>query len=119
MIIIIYIFFIVNIYGKELNNRPIIGILDQPSPNYLSKYGDTYLTASYVKWIESSGGRVIPIPHKASKDHLKELFFSINGIIFTGGDLSLLKNTTYYQTSLFFYNLAIEANKNGDYFPSK
>jgi len=67
--------------------------------------------------LESGGARVVPIPHKASHALLTELFHSINGILFTGGSLSLEKNTIYYQTAKFFYDLAISSARKGDYFP--
>ena len=40
-----------------VNNRPIIGILNQNFDD--NKH--TYIAASYVKWIESSGARVVPL----------------------------------------------------------
>lgn len=50
----------------ELNDVPIIGILTQePSKLIIRKYPDkeyvSYLAASYVKFVESAGGRVVPI----------------------------------------------------------
>lgn len=48
---------------KELNNRPIVGILTQaglPEDKFVPKDG-TYIAASYVKFIESGGARVVPI----------------------------------------------------------
>lgn len=47
------------------NERPVIGILTQEI--YWSKFKDlkpsnySYIAASYVKAIESSGGRVVPV----------------------------------------------------------
>lgn len=38
------------------NEVPVIGILTQESTNY-----GYYIAASYVKFIESAGGRVFPI----------------------------------------------------------
>jgi len=102
---------------QGLNLRPIIGVLDQPAPKIFDNWGDTYIPASYIKWLESAGSRVVPIPHKASHQTLTKLFNSINGILFTGGSLSLQKNTPYYQTALFLYNLALQANQKGDFFP--
>lgn len=49
-----------------LNMRPIIGILDKPCSGdapYLEPYGNSYFTADYVKWLQSGGARVVPIPH--------------------------------------------------------
>lgn len=50
---------------EALNSQPIIGILSQetysvnkyfPDENYKS-----YIAASYVKFVESAGGRVVPV----------------------------------------------------------
>lgn len=49
--------------NKELNNRPIVGILTQgglPEDKFVPKDG-TYIAASYVKFVESGGARVVPI----------------------------------------------------------
>jgi len=105
---------------KHVNNRPVIGVLDQPNSDDLQAAGctgETYLPADYVKWIESAGGRVVPIPHNATQSKLQELFQYVNGILFTGGDLSLMPDTVYYQTALYLYNLAIAENNKGIYFP--
>jgi len=77
----------------------------------------TYVPASYVKWIEGGGARVIPIHYRTPKAELDELLSSLNGMVFTGGCLSLEDNTTYYQTAKYIYEKAIEFNENGDYFP--
>lgn len=51
--------------GSELNDTPIIGILSQEISYHLnSKWpGEfkSYIAASYVKFIEGGGGRVVPI----------------------------------------------------------
>jgi len=103
--------------SASLNLRPIIGILDQPSPDYLLPYGKTYITASYVKWVEASGGRVVPVPHQASPEMLEDIFNSINGLLLTGGSLDLSMNSQYYKSAEFFYKRALEAFSMGDYFP--
>jgi len=48
------------VIGKE-NDRPIYGILTQPFDNNPYSYNSSYIAASYVKFIEGSGGRVVPI----------------------------------------------------------
>ena len=44
--------------GAVPNSRPVIGLMTQPTdvdPSYnLSKYGKSYLVASYVKWVEAA-----------------------------------------------------------------
>lgn len=48
-----------------LNDTPIIGVLAQEISYHLnSKWPDefkSYIAASYVKFIESGGGRVVPV----------------------------------------------------------
>lgn len=49
-----------------VNDRPIIGVLSQEQSFYLhGKYPDenytSYIAASYVKDVEASGARVVPI----------------------------------------------------------
>lgn len=58
-----------------LNNRPIIGILTLPS-EYLEFPNNTYsyMAASYVKFIESAGARVVPIPYEADPLFLEKVF---------------------------------------------
>ncbi|PIK45365.1 hypothetical protein BSL78_17786 [Apostichopus japonicus] len=46
---------------EHINDRPIVGILSQESVESLKKFGPTYIPASYVKFIESAGARVVPI----------------------------------------------------------
>lgn len=41
--------------------RPMIGIITEPSPDELSEYGSEFLVASYVKYVESGGARVVPV----------------------------------------------------------
>jgi len=47
------------------NERPVIGILTQEVYwsylNHLKSYNNSYIAASYVKAIEASGGRVVPV----------------------------------------------------------
>lgn len=85
-------------------NKPLIGILTQPciySPETADNlcYGfntqknfpknatpTSYLPASYVKWIESAGGTVIPIRYDMNATAMKQLItHNLNGILLTGG----------------------------------
>lgn len=93
-------------------NRPVIGVIAQPG------YGreSLYIQATYVKFLESSGARVIPIRTDFSKEKLKKLFQSINGAIFPGGSLGLIRSR-YANTSRIIFDLARETFDNGGYFP--
>jgi hypothetical protein len=44
-----------------------------------------YLAASYVKYIESAGARVVPINYYASEEELDDVFSKVNGFLFPGG----------------------------------
>lgn len=62
---------------------PVIGILSLP--NYSSHAGRSYFAASYVKWLESAGARVVPVPYTMAEGELKALLGKLNGVLFTGG----------------------------------
>lgn len=107
------------------SDLPVIGVLSVPIeasatcssvPNP-GAYEGSCFSAFYVKWIEQAGVQVAVIPYDASFDQLDELFMGINGILFTGGGLSLEFNTTYYHTAKYLYKKVLNANDHGDYFP--
>ncbi|KAJ3611638.1 hypothetical protein NHX12_021653 [Muraenolepis orangiensis] len=87
-------------HGK--NDAPIIGILSQESsrvpPNQTS-----YIAASYVKINQTL-------------EEYTCLFNSLNGVIFPGGASNLIASG-YARSAKIIYQLAIEANSRGDYFP--
>ncbi len=56
---------------KPRNNRVIIGVLSQPSEP--SGPGESYIAASYVKFLEASGARVVPFVHDLPKHEIKRL----------------------------------------------
>ncbi|KAG2379029.1 hypothetical protein C9374_007667 [Naegleria lovaniensis] len=97
-----------------LNDRPIIGILAQPTGS--KEHGESYIAASYVKWIEGSGARVVPIPYDLPQPILQYLFNSLNGLLFPGGGTNI-KHSKYADVLKFFFEKTIEANSRGEYFP--
>ena len=105
------------------NSRPVIGVLTQPTDCdgsfNLSTWGNSYLVASYVKWVESAGARVVPVPWNATADELKVFFQQTNGLLFPGGgtSVSAKSNTTYRQTGVTLFELAKAANQAGDVYP--
>uniref|UniRef100_A0AAX7TL47 folate gamma-glutamyl hydrolase n=1 Tax=Astatotilapia calliptera TaxID=8154 RepID=A0AAX7TL47_ASTCA len=97
------------------NEKPIIGVLAQDV--YLPQPSQTaYIAASYVKFLESAGARVVPVMINQTLEDYKTLFNSINGILYPGGGVSIV-SSGYERAAKIFYELAIEANKRGDYFP--
>lgn len=103
--------------NDKLNDRPIIAILAQDVWNNDKKAPQrSYIAASYVKYIEASGARVIPIPSHLSQDKVEEIFNGVNGVLFPGGGINW--NTSgYFKHAQYFFKRALESNQNGEYFP--
>uniref|UniRef100_A0A671P4H9 folate gamma-glutamyl hydrolase n=1 Tax=Sinocyclocheilus anshuiensis TaxID=1608454 RepID=A0A671P4H9_9TELE len=74
---------------------------------------NSYIAASYVKFLESAGAHVVI---NKSDDEYRRLFKSINRVLFPGGGVSI-ESSGYSKAAGIFYRLALEANSNGDYFP--
>ena len=103
------------------NERPIVGILSMPS-EYASHPGDSFLPASYVKFLEQGGARVVPIPYDLSPSNLSSLLASINGALFTGGaaaffDAKTHAPTQYALTAQAVFNEVVSAAAQGETFP--
>ncbi|XP_045416653.1 gamma-glutamyl hydrolase [Lemur catta] len=97
--------------------KPIIGILMQKCRNKVMRnLGRYYIAASYVKYLESAGARVVPIRLDLTNNEYETLFKSINGVLFPGGSVDL-KRSDYARVAKIFYRLAIQSFDNGDYFP--
>ena len=111
----------------SLNNRPIIGVLTQPSawPKFFDTEDFSYIAASYVKFLEAAGARILPIKYNLNKTELSKIFQNINGLLLPGGgtDLFKLKDekfenyTDYFEAGSFLLNLSKKTNENGEYFP--
>ncbi|XP_059185738.1 zgc:171566 [Centropristis striata] len=103
--------------SQQLNYRPIIGVLAQenlPEDQFAS--GSSYIAASYVKYLEGAGARVVPIRINCTEKEYAKIFYSINGLLLPGGDVDL-QTSQFSRTAKIFYNLALKANDAGDYFP--
>lgn len=108
---------------NSYNSRPVIGVLAQPSdfPDLYPSDEYSYIASSYIKFVESSGARAVPIPYDLEREEIKYLFERINGVIIPGGNAALWtsdKNMSDFTLAgQYIIQLAIEANNKGDYFP--
>ncbi|EGR34587.1 peptidase C26 family protein, putative [Ichthyophthirius multifiliis] len=125
---ILFITLLIQLLIQTYQYQPIIGILTQPSNDLNStqyppsKY--QYISSSYVKWIEASGGRPIAIPYDISDQEIDFYLSKINGIVFPGGNASLWE---YEPSATGFANMTItgtkilkkviQMNQNGTFFP--
>ncbi|XP_063767739.1 zgc:171566 isoform X2 [Eleginops maclovinus] len=86
--------------NQPLNYRPIIGVLAQENlPDDQYAHGFSYIAASYVKYLEGAGARVVPVR-----------------LLLPGGDVDI-QTSQYSRAAKIFYDLALKANDAGDYFP--
>lgn len=99
--------------------QPIIGVVAVMSD--CCELGTYTLPTSYVKSLEASGARVVPIVpnlHRTKTDYL-EIFQCINGLLIPGGTGTPTGlQVAVTQTVWEFYQLAVEHfDLNGVYFP--
>ncbi len=87
---------------------PIILLLTQRSHNTTGGY---YVPASYVKWLELAGARVVPVSYYASDAEVDELFAQANGALFPGG------GSPAPAAARRLYSRVKQAHAAGDYFP--
>eukprot|EP00026_Physarum_polycephalum_P012768 Phypoly_transcript_13097.p1 GENE.Phypoly_transcript_13097~~Phypoly_transcript_13097.p1 ORF type:complete len:315 (+),score=38.94 Phypoly_transcript_13097:117-1061(+) len=109
--------FVIFSAAQAVNDRPIIGVYTQPSDSDLQQFGEQFIAASYVKFIEGAGARVVPIRYTINSSEIESLFNSLNGFLLPGGGVDFGTQHQYWTTLSTFYALAIKANANGDYFP--
>jgi gamma-glutamyl hydrolase len=72
-----------------------------------------YIAASYVKFVESAGARVVPIQYDADTATLMKLFNSVNGILLPGGGVSLTNTSHYLNAGKTIYDAAVKSSKAG------
>ncbi|KAL6543326.1 Gamma-glutamyl hydrolase [Orobanche hederae] len=101
----------------NLNFRPVIGILSHPGDGASGRLNNasniSYIAASYVKFVESAGARVIPLifnePTEVLHEHLQSKLNLVNGVIFTGGRA---KSGLYYEVvQSIFKNAFVAINE--------
>jgi gamma-glutamyl hydrolase len=85
---------------------PIIALLTQGAGKHSS-----YVPASYVKWLEMAGARVVPVSYHATNEEVDNLFPQVNGALFPGG------GSDTPGAARQFYKRAVASHAAGDPFP--
>lgn len=72
------------------NQRPIIGVYTQSDTDDEPKLTSsatfqTYIAASYIKFVEMSGAQVVPIFAYSDQSYITNLLPKLNGVLFPGG----------------------------------
>ena len=117
-------FFIVLFVGScysQSSSKPLIGIIAIPS-EYSEYPSDkwSYFASSYVKFIESGGAQVVPLPYDLPRTNLTYLLDRLNGVLFTGGATPLLRKTELSpigDTLNFVVNYVVQQNRRGNFYP--
>ncbi|KAK2579204.1 hypothetical protein KPH14_008176 [Odynerus spinipes] len=103
------------------NDRPIIGILTEEinyrlNQIYPEQY-KSYIAASYVKFVEGAGGRVVPIWIGKNNKYYRDILGKVNGVLWPGGNTFFNETGGYAQAGYKIYEIAKEKNREGHYFP--
>eukprot|EP00826_Nyctotherus_ovalis_P027721 TRINITY_DN2169_c0_g1_i18.p1 TRINITY_DN2169_c0_g1~~TRINITY_DN2169_c0_g1_i18.p1 ORF type:complete len:352 (-),score=81.44 TRINITY_DN2169_c0_g1_i18:152-1207(-) len=107
------------------NDTPLIGILTKPLaeeyPTIKTRYKEV-VEAKYAHFVEAGGGRAVAISYKWSKAKMHSLMKKLNGLLFVGGGIELVNEdrtelNEYSQGAQRAFDIALEFNENGDYFP--
>ncbi|CAK9165913.1 unnamed protein product, partial [Ilex paraguariensis] len=108
----------------KLNYRPVIGIVSHPGDGASGRLNNatnaSYIAASYVKFVESAGARVIPLIYNEPPEILYKIIVVlqklnlVNGVLFTGG---WAKSGLYFQVVEAIFKKALKKNDAGDHFP--
>eukprot|EP01084_Bolivina_argentea_P309826 535955_1 len=90
----------------KCNDVPVIGILSVPClpqvaahdcPSWTGVKAKSYIAASYVKFLEAGGAKVVPILSTDSIEDVSKLVLKLNGVLLTGG-------TEYFNSTSIYYN---------------
>ncbi|GMH14361.1 hypothetical protein Nepgr_016202 [Nepenthes gracilis] len=104
--------------NPKLNFRPVIGILSHPGDGASGRLNNatdaSYIAASYVKFAESAGARVIPLIYNEPREVIFSKLNLVNGVLFTGG---WAKSGLYFETVKEVFKKVLERNDKGKYFP--
>ena len=95
------------------NQRPIIGIYtqeneDDPPRGDSNDIFQTFISASYIKFIEMSGAQVVPIFAYSNKSEIAALLPRLNGVLFPGGDLGFDLTDRWTSNAYFIFQYAIQ-----------
>ncbi|KAK9088719.1 hypothetical protein Scep_027801 [Stephania cephalantha] len=103
---------------SNLYFRPVIGILSHPGDGASGRLNNgtnaSYIAASYAKFVEAAGARVIPLIYNEPPEVLAEKLTLVNGVLLTGG---WAKTGLYFETVQRIFKQVLEKNDAGDHFP--
>ncbi|SPP87021.1 gamma-glutamyl hydrolase [Drosophila guanche] len=108
--------------AASADSSPIIGVLTQEvfSNGLISQHFEnktSYIAASYVKYLESAGARVVPIWIGRNRSYYEDLMHKINGVLLPGGATWFNQTNGYADAGEHLLQLALQLNDNGTFMP--
>ncbi|KAL1299669.1 hypothetical protein HN51_044210 [Arachis hypogaea] len=104
--------------NPNLYYQPVIGIVTHPGDGASGRLSNSSavsnIPASYVKFVEAGGARVIPLVYNESPQKLLKKLDLVNGVLFTGG---WAKDGQYFETVRRIFKKVLERNDGGEHFP--
>jgi len=106
--------------SKPRTNRPLVGILgmpvqgESPDPDHRQSNHSAYIAASYVKWVESSGARAVPIVFTWSDEEIIRRFKAVNFLLLPGGGADVCAGR-YAEVGRMLLNMSMGENDVGEY----
>lgn len=76
----------------------------------------SYIAASFVRFIETAGGRVVPLQENRKDEEIDKILKSVNGAIIPGGDKHLV-DAGYDRIAEKIYKYAIKQKRRGIRWP--
>ncbi|KAK3917519.1 Gamma-glutamyl hydrolase A [Frankliniella fusca] len=103
----------------QFNDRPIVGILSQELSTNRSdwKTYKSFIPASYIKYVESAGARVVPIWINKTRSYYENMMSKLNGVLFPGGSINFDAKYGFGDAGAMIYDIAKGFNDKGEYFP--
>ena len=108
---------------EKKKNSIVIGIVSAPVIKPYMTHVSSYIPQSYVKWIEMSGARVIPLQYDLPKPILSSFLNQLSGVLWIGGGIENKKTHTEKQykafigTLYFIYKYVKKQNNIGNVYP--
>lgn len=103
------------------NPRPIVAILTLPNDVPAPEGTTSYFPASYVKFTEAAGSRVVPLRFDSSPADTAALLSRVNGVLFTGGAAAFFDApgvlSAYGRTAKMAFDETVAAAARGEWFP--
>ncbi|GBM97117.1 Gamma-glutamyl hydrolase [Araneus ventricosus] len=94
----------------------LLGVVTEEINSTIVPSAKSLLLASYVKYIEAAGARVVPIWILKPRSYYEDIMSKINGVLFPGGG-NILRSKGYGRTGQLIFEIATKMNDKGDFFP--